>query len=271
MINLLLLEWDKFKKNSVFRTMVIAYIILLPTLMLSMQSILDFIDFPMKSKSIFFEFPQVWKFMAYSGSWQAFFFFGFLGVYLVTSEFQNRTLRQNILSGLTRSQFFIGKLLFAGAISVFSTLYFIVITLVLGYFKSESVSLAVATQGIGISLRYLVMVFSYLNFGLFVGYMLRKNGLALLLYFTYIIFLEKILRWAIQSKLLNLEDKYNLYYPMNVFNDLTPLPLKEMIKQVTSMETQYHILSPNMALLLAIGWNIAFLLGAYYRFKKMDL
>ncbi|HHS95007.1 MAG TPA: ABC transporter permease [Phaeodactylibacter sp.] len=272
MIRLIQLEWEKFKKNNVFRTMVIAYIFLLPALIFSMESILDFIDFPLKSKSVFFEFPLIWKFMAYSGSWQAFFFFGFLGVYMVTSEFQNRTLRQNILTGLNRSAFFGGKLLFATLLSALSTLYFVVITLVLGYLKSKNVEFESATQGVtSLSFRYFLMTFSYLNFGMFLGYILRKNGLALLLYFTYIIFLEKIIRWWLQSKVLGVEDKYNLYYPMNVINDLTPLPLKEMMKQVTSFPAQYHLLEPNLAVALALLWNVLFLVIAYTRFKKMDL
>ncbi len=272
MIELIRLEWNKFKKNSVFRTMVIAYILLLPGLIFSMESILDFIDFPLKSKSVFFQFPFVWKFMAYSGSWQAFFFFGFLGVYMITSEFQNRTLRQNVLTGLTRREFFIGKLLFALVLSLLSTIYFTIITLIIGYLRSDTVTLELVLKGMpSLSLRYFLMNFSYLNFGFFLGYLLRKNGLALLLYFTYIIFLEKIIRWWLQSKLLGVEDQYNLYYPMNVFNDLTPLPLKEMLSQVTSYPANYHLLEPNMALMLALFWNAVFLILTYYRFKKMDL
>ena len=113
MIYLITLEWLKVKRLRSFRWVVAGYLILLPALYMLTNKIPEQqFENPFFSTAQFYQFPTVWEFLGYLGSWLIFFLLGFLSVLLITQEYQHKTIRQNILNGMERKDIYISKLLF---------------------------------------------------------------------------------------------------------------------------------------------------------------
>ena len=101
----------------------IFYIVSLPSLLLLGKRIKE-LPPPIGTTEVLFIFPTVWEYLGYVGNWLTFFFMGFFAVLMITLEYSNRTLRQNIINGFTRVEFYKAKIYFVLAISFLATLYY---------------------------------------------------------------------------------------------------------------------------------------------------
>ena len=204
-------------------------------------------------------------------NWLTFFFLGFLAVITVTSEFGNRTLRQNIITGLNRKQFFLGKFYFIIAVSLAATLYYTLNGLFFGYFHTETIYISKVLQEANLIPRYFLMCMAYMSFGLFVGILIRRTGIALFLYLAYVMFLEPIMRYAIHFKVV--QNKSLHFYPMNAAEDLVPLhvPGNEMAESFAKSNDFSIFLTPMEAVITSGVYTGIFLFASYLLLKTRDL
>ncbi len=80
-INLIKLEFAKYKNNSLIQMLLLFFTILMPTSIFVLKKV----DIPLlPGAGSFFSFPYLWEYQAYAGSWLAFFFLGYMGVYSIT-------------------------------------------------------------------------------------------------------------------------------------------------------------------------------------------
>ena len=93
-IKSLQLEWLKFSKNIVVKTIAIIFTIGFPFISLLGKRILRDAPPPVPSSNMLYEFPSVWDYQGYIGSWFVSILLGFLVIYLVTSEVSQKTMRQ---------------------------------------------------------------------------------------------------------------------------------------------------------------------------------
>lgn len=107
--------------------------------------------------------------------------------------------------------------------------------------------------------RFFVMCLGYLSFAFFIAIWIRKGTLAILTYFSYIMFLEPIIR-AIH---LNYFRNRSSIYPMNVIEDLMPNPffklpmfgLKESGSKFCShTQRPWVVPSSFIAIFMSLSW-----------------
>lgn len=268
MLHLLLLEWKKFRKYTVFRALAILYIILLPTALLVTKSIPkppeDIFNF-----NSFLMFPNIWSYMGYIGNWLVFFFLGFIGVLSITSEYANKTLRQNIITGMTRKDFFLSKLSLIVAISFAATLYYTICSLIVGFFHTETIYMSKVFQNIDYVPRYFLMCMGYMTFALFVGLLLRRTGLALFIYLLYVMVLEAIIRYGVHFKIV--KNKSIHFYPMNAVEDLAPMPFTKEANRFIEENDFSLLLTPTEASITSCIYLAIFLFLCYQLIQKRDL
>ncbi|MBK9962674.1 MAG: ABC transporter permease [Saprospiraceae bacterium] len=266
---LLKLEWLKNRKNTVFILICISYVVMLPGTMMIGKSV-NPMPPVLPGNFIFFEFPTNWDFFAYAGSWLAFFMFGFFAVYTVTAEYSFKTLRQSIINGLQRNQFVSAKLLFILMMCVGATLYYVLCVLACGYIHEPHTKLDFAFDQPLIILKFFLMNISYGVFGLLLGFLLRRSGLALFTYMIYIMMLEPFIRWVLVQKYIH--KSAHIYFPMNVFEDLTPLPFYRMMpEQFKTAGGAMALVPDHISIPLSIGYIFVFIWGMYYLINKRDL
>lgn len=268
MLFLLQLEWKKLYSHTAIRILLIFYMVLLPAILLTGKRLQD-LPPPMISNEVFFIFPTIWQFLGYIGNWLCFFFFGFLAVLMVTSEYSNKTMRQNIITGLSRKEYFLGKIYFIAACSLFATLYYTLVALVIGFFSTDTIFWVKLTQNADYVPRYFLMCFGYMIFGAFLGFLIQRTGIALFLYLSYIMFIELILRWGVHFQLLKNRSMH--FYPLNAIEDLVPIPIPEAANEFVDEFGFGLFLSPTEAVVTALIYLSLFIGLAWRRVSRMDL
>jgi ABC-2 type transport system permease protein len=268
MLYLLQLEWKKVRKYNVFIVLSLAYILLLPSLYLIGKRIPELPE-GLMSPNQFYEFPTVWGYLGYTGNWLVFFFLGFMSVLLITMEFGTRTLRQNIITGLERSDIFKAKVIFIIAISAAATLYFALVGFTFGFLHTDVTSFSLVMRDTGIIGRYFLMCLSYMAFGFMIGLLIRRTGISIFLYFSYILFIERIIRWLIHFNIVR--DKSMHFYPINATIDLVPVPISKQAEGFASENGFNLFLSPTEAVITTTIFMILFLLASWKLLQKRDL
>lgn len=267
-MHLLQLEWQKWSKNLAFRILLLFYVILLPSMLLIGKRI-DELPPPIGTTEVLFIFPTVWEYLGYIGNWLSFFFLGFLAVLIITTEYSNRTLRQNIINGMTRSNFFKGKVFFVLTIALFATLYYSLCAITIGYFNTDIVTTNKLFQNWTYIPRYFLMCSGYMIFGLFLGFLIKRTGIALFIYLSYIMFIELILRWGIHANIGKHKSMH--FYPMNAVEDLIPIPYTRQAAQFISEFGFDLFLSPTEAICTTLIYSALFLTLTYQIIRRADL
>ena len=265
---LIKLEWLKLKTYMPFMVLMGMYVVLLPLFM----SVGLSINLPKQlgDARSFYMFPTVWQTLGYVGNWLCYFIMGFIAVLTVTNEFSNRTLRQNIISGVSRLDFYLSKVYFLFLVALGATAYYVIVALIYGFTFTETVYASRVMDNIDMIPRYLLMIVTFMSFGLMLGVLLRKTGIALFLYFAYIMFIERIIRYLVIGKLFGSKDLL-VYAPINAANDLTPFPFPKMVTTMTENADIKLFLSPTQATVTAVVFTILFLYLAFYQLKTRDL
>ncbi len=261
------LEWLKFRNNLVFQFMLGLFFICQAFLLLIGREF-DDLPPPLPNHMVFFQFPTVFEYQSYIGNWLAFFFLGFVAIFMTTSEFSNKTLRQNIITGLTRVQIFKGKMGFAAIIAVLATCFYFLTSLIYGFIYTPDITLSLLTENFRIHLHYFVMAFGYMSFGIMLAMVFRRSGLAMFLYFAFIMFLEPLIRWAIHFQIA--EHRSFIFYPMNALEDLTPNPLAKLEDAFSNIEFNIFM-TPNEALVTSLIYISIFVYLIYWKIKNADL
>jgi len=265
---LLQLEWKKLYKLTAFRIFMAFYLVLLPAILLTGKQIKE-LPPPILTNEVFFIFPTVWEYLGYLGNWLCFFFFGFLAIIMVTTEYSNKTMRQNIITGLSRRQYFLSKAYFIIVISLLATLYYALCALVIGYFNTETIYWHKVWQNADYIPRYFLMCLGYMTFGLFLGFLLKRTGIAIFLYLAYIMFVELILRWGVHFQIFKHRSMH--FYPMNAVEDLMPAPFTEVAEEFVSNQGFSFFLKPEEAVITTIVYTCLFLWLSYRLIRRSNL
>ncbi len=269
MLHLLQLEWKKFHKNIVFRVLAILYMIALPAGFILLYSIPKPEEVQLEIQS-FFMFPNIWQYIGFAGNWAVFFLFGFAMILSVTMEFSNKTMRQNIITGMTRRDYFLAKFVWAIALSLMATAYYVAVCLCIGFFQTDTVYMSKLLQEIGYVPRYFLMSLGFMSIALLVGLLLRRTGLALVFYLMYNIALEPLIRYGIHMRYVA-KNKSIHFYPFNSMEDLVPIPFLDMLDEFIE---EYHftmLLEPGEALITSSIYTVLFFAWSYYLLRRRDL
>ncbi len=269
MQRLLHIEWLKLKRNKSFHVFFALYLIGLPLLFpIGLQ-----MDFPREfSIRKIYAFPDVWSFLGYLGSWLTFFCFGLLSITLITQEIQFKTLRQQIINGMSRTEFLLSKLMLCAAVSVAATLYYVLVGASYGYVYTDFVFMSKVTEQMWLIPAYWLQCFAFMVVGLLLGFWLKRSGIAIFLFLIYTLVIEAILRHVFHLNVWS--HKSVNYYPMNVFEDLVPLPVRQIgmtLEERLERDGVSLLLRPEEALLVAVCWILVFVGLIYWLLKRRDL
>lgn len=269
MIKLIKLEWSKFSKSTIIILLFAFFLIFFPSSLYVGKLMPELPKF-LPGKQVFFTFPTVWEYLGYAGNWTVFFFLGVLIIYTFTIEVSNKTMRQSIISGLTRNQFFVSKYLNVFLLSLFATLYYTIISLAVGFYNTEEASLAMAFDNNYAIPLFFLMSFSYLNFALFLAFLFRKSGIAVFFYLTYVMVIEMLLRWVVHYKID--ESELINYYPMNATEDLMPFPFFKYADFIPGNDIAIpFLLTTQQAVVTTSIYCVIFAAISYITFIKRDI
>jgi len=182
-----------------------------------------------------FNYPDVWHTVSF---WSGFLLFlpGLIIITLMTNEFTYRTHRQNIIDGWTRLQFIAIKLVWVFILALISTIVVFATAILFGALGDSPFSF-LKLEYVG---YFFIEALSYIAVALLFGIVLKRAGLAIGLFFLYILIIKNTI-----SGLLNYFTpvKIGHYLPLSINDALIPFPfIKDMVKAMTQQPPNVSIL-----------------------------
>ena len=269
---LLQLEWKKLSTNRLFLATIGLYLVLLPLLYLTVKSGTN-MDPESKNPLVsiyqsFYQFPGIWDTMTYLASWLTFFLITYLMLFSITSETNNKTLRQNLITGMSRSQWLTAKVLMLLALVLATVLYTFLVTLIAGSL-AEGYGRPL-TRHLWALFRFGVQSFFYGSLAIFLALVFRRGGLALMVFFAYLLIIERIVRYLIFGTLLK-HLEWGSYFPANLAWDTVPFFMVRRVPGIMDGDVEKILIDPNVATTGILGYTLLLLGASYALFHRRDL
>jgi hypothetical protein len=221
MLHLLKIEWLKIKNYRAFWIFSVFYLVSI--------FLINYIGWSTNNRIISehpeaqqiitspYSFPKVWQTVGWMSSWLLY-FPGMIIIMLMVNEYNFKTHRQNIIDGLSRSQFINVKIVLSVILAIFITLINALTALYFGFRSSGSFT----SDGM-IFIGYIFLQsIAYIFFALMLAVLFRRSGLAIIVFVLYGLIFE----WLITALIT-----FNLHWapigyflPLQSSDVLIPMP-----------------------------------------------
>lgn len=192
MMKLLYIEYLKMRKNTTFLIMLGLFVVSLSCFLL----LADKVIFNVNITPIY-RFPNIWQFLAYFAKFFAY-ILGIIAISSIANEYTNKTLRQNVIDGMSRANFVTSKLLFFLAISVVSGILLGIFSLITGYNHTAEIKPGMVLEKVYFLPVLMLYIFAYMVLAFNFGLLVKKTAMGVVLLIVYLLIIENILtvdRW----------------------------------------------------------------------------
>ena len=206
-----------------------------------------------------YHFPDIWQNLAWSGGLLKI-GLAIMTVISITNEYTYRTVRQNIIDGLSREQFLLSKVMTNLVLSALSMVMVFLIAIVTGLIYSPALDLPYGFTGVGFYPAYFLEVFAFLSFSLMLSFYIQRSGLTIILLLnSYLI--ELIIKKNIDDYVPGIIP----FFPLESIMNLVPMPFARYAFQ----EIRDYVTFGSVA--IALVWSVLFNYFAYLKLKKSDI
>ncbi|MFL2625855.1 MAG: ABC transporter permease [Flavobacteriaceae bacterium] len=274
MIRLLQLELQKLILNRTSKILIfISFILPLCVIVLSAIKINFFGFFTLELGELgIFNFPIVWHITTYFSALFKF-FFAIVVVSMIGNEYSNKTLKQNLIDGLSKREFILSKFYTIVFFSLISTVIIFILSLVLGLVYSSYNEMSIVVREIEFLPAYFLKLLGFFSFCLFLGVLAKRSAFALAF-----LFVDFILEWIVFGLIVwksNIEmaTKIQNFFPLTAMSNLIKQPFQRvaMSKFPEKNDLSYDYAVHFDSSIIVILWTAIFILSAYYLIKKRDL
>lgn len=277
MIRLLQIEFIKLWNNRASKVLIISYFALLTSIALVAAVKFDIgpIKFNLADQGIF-NFPYIWHFNTFI---TAFFklFLAIVIVSMMSNEYSNKTIKQNLIDGLSKKEFILSKFLTVITFSLVSTIFVFLVSLVLGLIYSDFTEISIILSDLEFLLAFFIKLTGFFSFCLFLGVLVKRSAFALGFLILWQVF-EGIFRGIIRWKFFDGEttDIIMGFFPLQAMFNIIKEPFSRLgaVQSVANqmgekLELDYYI--HWYEILIVMAWIAIFIYGSYAILKKRDL
>ncbi len=277
MKRLLQIEFIKLWNNRSSKFLIIAYFVLLTSIALVAAIKFDIgpIKFHLAEQGIF-NFPYIWHFNTFV---TAFFklFLAIVIVSMMSNEYSNKTIKQNLIDGLSKKEFVLSKFLTVISFALISTVFVFVVSMILGLIYSDYNELSIIFSDLEFLLAFFIKLVGFFSFCLFLGVLVKRSAFALGFLILWQVF-EGFVRGMIRWKLFDSEttDAVMGFFPLNSMFNLIKEPFTRLnaVQTVASqigekVTLNYHV--HWYEILIVLVWTWIFVYLSYVLLKKRDL
>lgn len=206
-----------------------------------------------------YHFPDVWLNLIYfSGLFKI--VLGIMTVISITNEFQYRTLRQNIIDGLSRWQFLQSKILTNVLLSFLSVAMIMIISFATGLIYTPSIDWGYVFADMEFLIAYFLEIFAYLSFALMLGILVQRSGLSIIL-----LLLAPMLEILIRENVNDYVPSLIQFFPLESISNLVPMPIKRYAFQ----EIRDYLTVSSVG--IAAAWTLLFNYFGYLKLTRSDI
>lgn len=278
MLRLISIELHKLRYSSSAKIIIITYFILITfiALIASIEFSFGGVNFRVADQGIF-NFPFIWHFNSYIAALLKI-FLAIVIVSMMANEYSNRTLKQNLIDGLSKKEFVLSKFLTVVVFSLVSTFFLFVVSLILGLSFSDYTEISIIFSEMEYLLAYFVKLTGFFAFCMFLGVLVKRSAFALGFLFIWWI-LESIVYGVLEWKIFrdsNIPENIVQFFPLESMS----LLIKEPFTRLSIVQTAANQLDSAIVkdyavhwyeVLIVLGWTGIFFYLSYYLLKKRDL
>lgn len=257
--------------------MTISYFVLLTSIALIAAIKFDIgpIQFHLAEQGIF-NFPYIWHFNTYVAALFKL-FLAIVIVSMMSNEYSNKTIKQNLIDGLSKKEFILSKVLTVLSFALVSTVFVFIVSLILGLAYSDFNELSIIFSDMEYLPAFFFKLMAFFSFCLFLGMLVKRSAFALGFLILWAI-LEQIVYGLLGWKLMSWEMAARVkdFFPLESMANLIKEPITRLSavqnigKQIgEEMKFDYHV--HWYEFLIVLIWTFIFVYLSYALLKKRDL
>jgi len=278
MLRLLNIEFHKLRYSKSTKVLTLIYFIL-PLFIALLASIdFNFIGFNIHvADQGIFNFPYIWHFNSFIISYLKL-FLAIVIVSMMSNEYSNRTLKQNLIDGMSKKEFILSKFYTVLAFSAASTVFVFLLSMILGLSFSDYTEFSIIFSELEFLLAYFIKLVGFFSFCMFLGILVKRSAFALGFLFVWWI-IEKIVYLVVRFKITHTEsatDSVMQFFPIEATYNVLKQPFTRIsIVQTAANKLQTDVITDYAvhwySVLIVLVWTSIFVWGSYTLLKKRDL
>ncbi len=278
MLRLLEIEYNKLRYSRSARILIITYFILITfiALIASIEFKIGNFEFRVADQGIF-NFPYIWHFNSYIAAILKL-FLAIVIVSMMSNEYSNRTIKQNLIDGLSKKEFVLSKFLTVLTFSGISTLFVFIVTMVLGLSFSDYNELSIVFSDLEYLLAYFIKLTGFFAFCMFLGILVKRSAFALGFLVVWVI-IENILYGILNFRIFKGTDiagEIMQFFPLESMSNLIVEPFSRLNAVQAAANQIGGELNKDYGihwyqLIIVCFWILIFVYSSFVLLKKRDL
>ncbi|TDY11574.1 ABC transporter permease [Meridianimaribacter flavus] len=275
MLRLINLELQKLWLNRTSKVLIfVSFILPFTVLVLSSIKINFFGFFTLELGELgIFNFPIIWHITTFFAS-QFKFFFAIVVVSMIGNEYSNKTIKQNLIDGLSKKEFILSKFYTIVFFSLVATLLIGIASFCIGMYYSSYTEASIVFRETEFLLAYFVKLVGFFSLCLFFGMLVKRSAFALgFLFVLYIV--EWLIFWGAYEVLGTADSAFKVknFLPLESMYKLIDQPVQRIVmtKFPEKTEIAYDYAVHWYEIVTVIGWTALFVFLSYRLLKKRDL
>jgi len=274
MLRLLQLELQKLLLNRASKVLIFISFAL-PFFVIILSSLrIDFFGFFTLELGHYglFNFPIVWHITTFFAS-QFKFFFAIVVVSMIGNEYSNKTIKQNLIDGLSKKEFILSKFYTIVFFSAIATIIIFLLCLCIGLYYSSINEVNLIFRETEFLFAYFLKLVGFFSLCLFLGMLVKRSAFALA--FLFVLF---ILEWIIFGLItwqanVDIAEKIQNFFPLKSMYKLIDQPFQRIAisKAPNGQEFLYDFAVHWYEIAIVLGWTALFIFLSYRLLKKRDL
>lgn len=279
-MRLLGIELYKIWHNKTSKVLMFGYFLLIFSIAILSTINVEFgpIKFNLAEQGIF-NFPYIWHFNTFIIALLKI-FFAIVIVAMIGNEYSYKTIKQNLIDGMSKGEFLKSKVYTIAAFVGISTLLVFIISLILGGIYSDYNEFQIIFSELEYLLAYAVKLFGFFSFCLFLAILIKRSAFALGFLALWQVFegiAYGLLRWRLSDLIPQLSAEQVIkFFPLQSIGNLITEPLTRLsaIQNIADQlgegfTKDYGVSFLNITVVLV--WSALFIWGSYSLLKGRDL
>lgn len=279
-MRLLGIELYKIWHNKTSRALMFGYFLLIFSIAILSTINVEFgpIKFNLAEQGIF-NFPYIWHFNTFIIALLKI-FFAIVIVAMIGNEYSYKTIKQNLIDGMSKGEFLKSKVYTIAAFVGISTLLVFIISLILGGVYSDYNEFQIIFSELEYLLAYAVKLFGFFSFCLFLAILIKRSAFALGFLALWQVFegiAYGLLRWRFSDLIPQLSAEQVIkFFPLQSIGNLITEPFTRLsaIQNIADQlgkgfTKDYGVSFLNITVVLV--WSALFIWGSYSLLKGRDL
>lgn len=284
MLRLLTIEFHKLRHNKASRVLSIIYFGLLTSIALiaAIKFDIGFVKFHLADAGIF-NFPYIWHFNTYMAAILKFFLLLVI-VSMMANEYSYKTLKQNLIDGLSKKEFILSKFYTVIVFAAVSTLFVFVVSMILGLIYSDYNELSIIFSDLDYLIAFFIKLVGFFSFGLFFGILIKRSAFAVGAMVVWWI-LEGIIWLLLMYSYRDISSSAERFSQVEVFTQFLPFTamgnlITEPFTRLGAVKSLANAAGETInksydidfvSVIVVSVWTFLFIYWSYVLLKKRDL